>query len=147
MPPPKQYQRQLNNPYSATRFDKKESSKYHTFRHFRKKFPEKSIEDIIEICENRNDRTHLASYTRTHKHTQADISYTTVIDKTYPTFDTENILEKTPHYIFYKDKVWSVGQDRYLKPITSSKGKYCYIYTSINSINNPRRYEKYYISS
>lgn len=142
-----------DNPYLSSPNNKLERQKYYTFRHFTKKYPNKlSRDEIIKICENRDYeryeiyrneevvRKRLATMNKNIRMNQTE-----TFDHSYPEADKEGILEENKRYILYKDKVWSKGQDRYLKPITNSKGIYCLLYTRLS--DNERRYEKYYITA
>ncbi len=145
--------RMYNNPYLSSENNKEERQKYFTFRHFTKKYPNTlSREEIIKLCENRDyKRYEIYRNEDVVRKRLATMNKNLVVKREkgeigfyYPVSDKEGILEENKRYILYKDKVWSKGQDRYLKPITNSKGIYCLLYTS--PADEERRYEKYYIS-
>ena len=147
--------RMYQNPYSASHNNKCERRKYYTFRHFTKKYPDKlSRDEIIKICQNRDyERYEIYRNEEVIKKRLKTIKNNLEKNKIkendtncyYPTPDDEGIIERNKSYILYKDKVWSVGHDRYLKPLTNSKGTYCLLYASAKF--NEKRYEKYYITA
>ena len=150
--------RKYDNPYCSSPRDPTEKRKYHTFRYFTLRFPNMSKEEKIKISENE-------SRYKKYSHIKDPITQNKRLitirrnygnNYIYETSDPNGIIKTNDRYIFYKDKVWSKSQDRYLKPITNSKGHYVLIYNcnyryvnrkciNINPDKSTRMYEKYYI--
>lgn len=152
--------RMYDNPYGASPRDPTEKRKYHTFRHFTLRFPNMSKEEKIKICE---DESRYKKYSHIKDPITQNKRLNTIKrncgnNYIYETSDPNGIIKTNDRYIFYKDKVWSKSQDRYLKPITDSKGRYVLIYNcnyryvnkkciNINPDKSTRVYEKYYINT
>lgn len=135
--------RKYNNPYSSG------TQKYSTYRYFCKKYPEKSYEEIKQITDNWS-YIHKRHYTKSNKSLDNTNGKKTYGDLEYPTHDPNGIIKSDERYIYYNDKVWSKGQDRYLKPINDSKGKYVLLWTRFSytpRLDGERKYEKYYIKT
>lgn len=132
-----------NNPYDT------KTKHYSTYRYFCKKYPDKSYEEIKQITENNwgnNTKRHYTTHTKSFDNTNGKPTYQ---ELPYPTHNPNGIIKSDERYIYYIDKVWSKGQDRYLKPIKDSKGLYCLLWTRFSytpRLDGERKYEKYYIT-
>lgn len=129
--------RQYDNPYISG------TQQYNTYRYFCKKYPEKSYEEIKNIVDNWSykHKCHYSKYPKCNNNTSGKPTYK---ELEYPTYDQDGIIEIDERYVYYVDKVWSKGQDRYLKPMNSSKGQYLLLYNK--DTNDNRKYRKYYIN-
>ena len=135
--------RQYNNPYPS------KTQQYSTYRYLSKRYPDKSNEEIKDIVDNWNYKykRHYTKCNKTLDNTNGKIAYK---DLEYPTHDPNGIIKSDERYVYYKDKVWSKGQDRYLKPIKDSKGMYVLLWTKFcytPKLEGERKYEKYYINT
>jgi len=130
----------FGNPYKSNG-DKRQRQQYSTFRHYSKRGF--NYETVIQICENRdyNNTSH-------HKSTSGQLKRIENTEKNwdtkekiyrfkelcvYPTYDDIGIIKSDDAYIYYKDKVWSIAQAKYLIHKTNSKGRYCLLYSGLEN--------------
>jgi len=135
--------KQFNNPYMSG------TQQYNTYRYFCKAYPNKSYEEIKYIVDNWSYKTkrHYTKHNKSFDNTNGKPTYK---ELEYPTYDPNGIIKSDIRYVYYKDKVWSKGQDRYLKPINDSKGTYVLLWTRFSyspRLDGERKYEKYYIKT
>lgn len=134
--------RQYNNPYES------KTQQYSTYRYLSKRYPDKSNEEIKDIVDNWNYK-YKRHYTKCNKALDNTNGKPAYKDLEYPTHDPNGIIKTDERYIYYIDKVWSKGQDKYLSIMNSSKGKYILLWKRFGkdrTTPGERKYEKYYIN-
>ena len=132
--------RQYDNPYISG------TQQYNTYRYFCKKFPDKSYEEIKNIVDNWSYKykCHYSKYPKCNNNTSGKPTYK---ELEYPTYDQDGIIKSDNRYVYYKDKVWSKGQDKYLMPKTDSQGTHVLLWSRFSytpRLDGERKYLKYY---
>ena len=133
----------FGNPYKYTGAGKRQTQQYSTFRYYTNRGF--NYEKVIEICENRDyDNTcHYRSTSGQIKRIETTKKNWDTKEKiyrfeklsVYPQYDDIGIIKSDNAYIYYRDKVWSIAQARYLIHKTNRKGTYCLLYSGLKNRN------------